>query len=98
MLVYLYYFRNANSSLPFSSVEDAIVQIEDTLYYFSDVMSSGIPDLERFITENILQALVFRLLLPSLERQSTVSVLRYFFSYYLMLLCLDFLCHIIYYL
>ncbi|CAO2041874.1 unnamed protein product [Urochloa humidicola] len=63
--------RNANSSLPLSSVEDAIVQIEDTLYYFSDVMSSGIPDLERFITENILQVLVFRLLLPSLQRQST---------------------------
>ncbi|XP_012703235.1 uncharacterized protein LOC101765333 isoform X2 [Setaria italica] len=63
--------RNANCSLPSSSVEDAIVQIEDTLYYFSDVMSSGIPDLERFITENILQVLVFRLLLPSLQRQST---------------------------
>ncbi|RLM65775.1 uncharacterized protein C2845_PM16G03450 [Panicum miliaceum] len=63
--------RNANSSLPLSSIEDAIVQIEDTLYYFSDVMSSGIPDLERFITENILQVLVFRLLLPSLQRQST---------------------------
>nr|CAB3486626.1 unnamed protein product [Digitaria exilis] len=63
--------RNANSSLPLSSVEDAIVQIEDTLYYFSDVMSSGIPDLEKFITENILQVLVFRLLLPSLQRQNT---------------------------
>ncbi|XP_062184774.1 protein TRANSPARENT TESTA 9-like isoform X1 [Phragmites australis] len=63
--------RNANSSPPMASVEDAIVQIEDTLYYFSDVMSSGIPDLERFITENILQVLVFRLLLPSLQRQST---------------------------
>ncbi|KAF8688275.1 hypothetical protein HU200_042328 [Digitaria exilis] len=63
--------RNANSSPPLSSVEDAIVQIEDTLYYFSDVMSSGIPDLEKFITENILQVLVFRLLLPSLQRQNT---------------------------
>ncbi|GJN27907.1 hypothetical protein PR202_gb15970 [Eleusine coracana subsp. coracana] len=62
--------RNADSSLPVASVEDAIVQIEDTLYYFSDVMSSGIPDLERFITENILEVLVFRLLLPSLQRQS----------------------------
>ncbi|CAD6254500.1 unnamed protein product [Miscanthus lutarioriparius] len=57
-------------SLPMSCVEDAIVQIEDMLYYFSDVISSGIPDLERFITDNILQALVFRLLLPSLKRQS----------------------------
>nr|CAB3484093.1 unnamed protein product [Digitaria exilis] len=65
------FFENANSSPPLSSVEDAIVQIEDTLYYFSDVMSSGIPDLEKFITENILQVLVFRLLLPSLQRQNT---------------------------
>ncbi|TVU13481.1 hypothetical protein EJB05_40540 [Eragrostis curvula] len=63
--------RNTNSSLPMASIEDAIVQIEDTLYYFSDVMSSGIPDLERFITENILEVLVFRLLLPSLQGQNT---------------------------
>ncbi|EEC76978.1 hypothetical protein OsI_15282 [Oryza sativa Indica Group] len=63
--------RNADSAVPTASVEDAIVQIEDTLYYFSDVMSSGIPDLGRFITENILQLLVFRFLLPSLQRQST---------------------------
>jgi hypothetical protein len=59
-----------------ASVEDAIVQIEDALYYFSDIMSSGIPDLEKFITENILEVLVFRLLLPSLQRQNIVSVLR----------------------
>ncbi|KAL5216722.1 hypothetical protein ABZP36_008123 [Zizania latifolia] len=63
--------RNADSAVPTASVEDAIVQIEDTLYYFSDVMSSGIPDLGRFITENILQLLVFRFLLPSLQRQCT---------------------------
>ncbi|EES08102.1 hypothetical protein BDA96_05G066000 [Sorghum bicolor] len=62
--------QTADFSLPMSCVEDAIVQIEDTLYYFSDVMSSGIPDLERFITDNFLQAVVFRLLLPSLLRQS----------------------------
>nr|CAD40431.3 OSJNBa0035B13.4 [Oryza sativa Japonica Group] len=66
--------RNADSAVPTASVEDAIVQIEDTLYYFSDVMSSGIPDLGRFITENILQLLVFRFLLPSLQRQSTMVI------------------------
>ncbi|EMS51483.1 hypothetical protein TRIUR3_21140 [Triticum urartu] len=54
-----------------ASIEDAIVQIEDALYYFSDVMSSGIPDLGNFITENILQLLVFRIVLPSLQRQRT---------------------------
>lgn len=73
------FYRNADSAVPTASVEDAIVQIEDTLYYFSDVMSSGIPDLGRFITENILQLLVFRFLLPSLQRQSTVSLARNIF-------------------
>ena len=96
MLDYLFYYRNANSSLPMSSVEDAIVQIEDTLYYFSDVMSSGIPDLERFITENILQVLVFRFLLPSLQRQSTVSAEKHF-TYYLIYFCVGFLFLIFYY-
>ncbi|WVZ84377.1 hypothetical protein U9M48_031415 [Paspalum notatum var. saurae] len=76
--------RNANSSLPMSSVEDTMVQIEDTLYYFSDVMSSGIPDLERFITENILQVLVFRLLLPSLQSQNTDLYLSVTTSMYLL--------------
>ncbi|KAF7016098.1 hypothetical protein CFC21_029787 [Triticum aestivum] len=62
--------RNAEPVL-MASIEDAIVQIEDALYYFSDVMSSGIPDLGNFITENILQLLVFRIVLPSLQRQRT---------------------------
>jgi protein CLEC16A len=82
MLDYLFNYRKGNSSVPISSIEDAIVQIEDTLYYFSDVMSSGIPDLERFITENILRVLVFRFLLPSLQRQSTVSAEKHF-TYYI---------------
>ncbi|KAL6660439.1 hypothetical protein ACP70R_001985 [Stipagrostis hirtigluma subsp. patula] len=76
--------RNASSSLRMASIEDAIVQIEDTLYYFSDVMSSGIPDLEKFITENILQVLVFRLLLPSLQKQSTDLGIRITTSMYLL--------------
>jgi len=63
--------RNADSSATVASIEDAVVQIEDALYYFSDVMSSGIPDLGNFITENILQLLVFRIVLPSLQRQRT---------------------------
>jgi len=83
-------------SLPMSCVEDAIVQIEDMLYYFSDVISSGIPDLERFITENILQVLVFRFLLPSLQRQSTVSAEKHF-TYYLIYFCVGFLFLIFYY-
>lgn len=67
--------RNAEPVL-MASIEDAVVQIEDALYYFSDVMSSGIPDLGNFITENILQLLVFRIVLPSLQRQRTVRTVR----------------------
>jgi protein CLEC16A len=47
-------------------------------------MSSGIPDLERFITDHILQALVFRFLLPSLQRQSTDLHLSVTTSMYLL--------------
>ncbi|KQJ82044.1 protein TRANSPARENT TESTA 9 isoform X1 [Brachypodium distachyon] len=76
--------RNASSSVAMASIEDAIVQIEDALYYFSDVMSSGIPDLGDFITENILQLLVFRIVLPSLQRQSTELLISVSTSMYLL--------------
>lgn len=44
----------------------AVDGIEDTLYYFSDVISAGIPDIGRLITDHILQHLTLPLLLPSL--------------------------------
>ncbi|XP_010526377.1 PREDICTED: uncharacterized protein LOC104803958 isoform X2 [Tarenaya hassleriana] len=40
--------------------------IEDALYYFSDVISAGIPDIGRLITDHILQHLTLPLILPSL--------------------------------
>ncbi|XP_077238440.1 CLEC16A-like protein isoform X3 [Tasmannia lanceolata] len=49
----------------------AVDEIEDTLYYFSDVISSGVPNLGRLITDNILQLLVFPFLLPSLSIESS---------------------------
>lgn len=49
-----------------SSILAAVDEIEDNLYYFSDVVSAGIPDVGRLITDNILQLLIFPLLLPSL--------------------------------
>lgn len=49
-----------------SNILVAVDEIEDNLYYFSDVISAGIPDIERLITDNILQLLIFPLLLPSL--------------------------------
>ncbi|XP_074564364.1 protein TRANSPARENT TESTA 9 isoform X2 [Curcuma longa] len=53
------------------SIRDAVDDIEDNLYYFSDVISSGVPDLGRLLTDNILQLLVFPFLLPSFKKQNS---------------------------
>ncbi|KAF8400228.1 hypothetical protein HHK36_013525 [Tetracentron sinense] len=53
----------------FSSILSAVDEIEDNLYYFSDVISAGNPDLRRLITDNILKLLIFQLLLPSLRME-----------------------------
>ncbi|XP_027942316.1 protein TRANSPARENT TESTA 9 isoform X3 [Vigna unguiculata] len=50
-----------------SAIIAAVDEIEDNLYYFSDVISAGIPDVGRLITDSILMLLVFPLLLPSLR-------------------------------
>uniref|UniRef100_A0A1J3E733 Protein CLEC16A-like protein n=1 Tax=Noccaea caerulescens TaxID=107243 RepID=A0A1J3E733_NOCCA len=54
----------------------AVDGIEDTLYYFSDVISAGIPDIGRLITDHILQHLTLPLLLPSLcsEAVNDISI------------------------
>ncbi|KAG9449202.1 hypothetical protein H6P81_009167 [Aristolochia fimbriata] len=57
--------KNANPVDP-ATVYSAVDDIEDALYYFSDVISSGVPHLGRLITDNLLQLLVFPLLLPAL--------------------------------
>ncbi|KAK9097477.1 hypothetical protein Sjap_022974 [Stephania japonica] len=54
-----------------SSILASIDEIEDFLYYFSDVISSGVPNLGRLITDNMLQILIFPLLLPSLGTEPT---------------------------
>ncbi|XP_072989463.1 protein TRANSPARENT TESTA 9 isoform X2 [Typha latifolia] len=59
--------RNPDSSNLCSSILAAVDEIEDNLYYLSDVISAGVPDLGTLITDNILQLLVFPLLLPTLE-------------------------------
>ncbi|XP_058068118.1 protein TRANSPARENT TESTA 9 isoform X4 [Magnolia sinica] len=66
--------KNPGSSDSTSSILSAVDEIEDTLYYFSDVISSGVPNLGRLITDNILQLLVFPLLLPSLKRESSYGM------------------------
>ncbi|KAF2309881.1 hypothetical protein GH714_005477 [Hevea brasiliensis] len=45
----------------------AVDEIEDNLYYFSDVISAGIPDVGRLITDKMLQFLIIPFLLPSLR-------------------------------
>ncbi|KAG6741069.1 hypothetical protein POTOM_056553 [Populus tomentosa] len=45
----------------------AVDEIEDDLYYISDVISAGIPDVGRLITDKIMQLLILPLLLPSLQ-------------------------------
>lgn len=50
-----------------STIMVAIDEIEDNLYYFSDIVSAGIPDVGRIITDSILMVLIFPLLLPSLR-------------------------------
>ncbi|RZB64946.1 Protein TRANSPARENT TESTA 9 isoform D [Glycine soja] len=50
-----------------SAIVAAVDEIEDNLYYFSDVISAGIPDVGRLITDSILMLLIFPMLLPSLR-------------------------------
>ncbi|KAG6507052.1 hypothetical protein ZIOFF_032392 [Zingiber officinale] len=63
--------RKVDASDSSSSILNAVDDIEDDLYYFSDVISSGVPDLGRLLTDNILQLLVFPFLLPSLRKQNS---------------------------
>ncbi|CAH9147990.1 unnamed protein product [Cuscuta epithymum] len=53
-----------------SSANPSVDEIEDNLYYISDVISAGIPDIGRLITENILKFLIFPLVLPSLRTET----------------------------
>ncbi|XP_068326196.1 protein TRANSPARENT TESTA 9-like isoform X3 [Pyrus communis] len=55
-------------------ISTAVDEIEDNLYYFSDVISAGIPDVGWLITDNILQLLIFPLLLPSLTIKAVEGI------------------------
>ncbi|XP_027072189.1 protein TRANSPARENT TESTA 9 isoform X1 [Coffea arabica] len=52
----------------------AVDEIEDNLYYFSDVISAGIPDVGKLITDNILKLLIFPSILPSLRMGTETGV------------------------
>ncbi|KAJ8562465.1 hypothetical protein K7X08_011756 [Anisodus acutangulus] len=51
------------------SIISSVDEIEDNLYYFSDVISAGIPDLGRLITDLMLKVLIFPSILPSLRME-----------------------------
>ncbi|XVF19047.1 hypothetical protein REPUB_Repub11eG0076800 [Reevesia pubescens] len=50
-----------------SAILATVDEVEDNLYYFSDVISAGIPVVGRLITDNILQLLILPLLFPALQ-------------------------------
>ncbi|KAB2050173.1 hypothetical protein ES319_A13G227700v1 [Gossypium barbadense] len=50
-----------------SAILAKVDEIEDNLYYFSDVISAGIPVVGSLITDNILQLLILPLLFPALQ-------------------------------
>lgn len=52
-----------------SSILATVNEIEDKLYYFSDVISAGIHDVGRLMTDNLLLLLILPILLPSLTTQ-----------------------------
>ena len=68
----LYSYRNSSPNSA-SHIAAALDRIEDDLYYISDVISAGIPEIGRLITDSMLQFLVFPVLLPSLKQHTSVS-------------------------
>uniref|UniRef100_A0A1D1YYN4 Protein CLEC16A n=1 Tax=Anthurium amnicola TaxID=1678845 RepID=A0A1D1YYN4_9ARAE len=76
--------ENPESSDTTSNILAAVDRIEDDLYYFSDIISAGVPDMGRLITNNILELLVFPLLLPSLKEQPDVAQIGVITSLYLL--------------
>ncbi|XP_022755506.1 uncharacterized protein LOC111303477 isoform X2 [Durio zibethinus] len=57
-----------------SAILATVDEIEDNLYYFSDVISAGIPVVGRLITDNILQLLIIPLLFPALQIDADSNV------------------------
>ncbi|XP_078435327.1 CLEC16A-like protein isoform X2 [Wolffia australiana] len=67
-----------------SHILAAVDRIEDDLYYFSDIISAGVPEMGRLITESMLQSLVFPVLFPSLKGETRVAPISINSSLYLL--------------
>ncbi|KAL3533286.1 hypothetical protein ACH5RR_006807 [Cinchona calisaya] len=65
--------KNRGSELS-TSILSAVEEIEDNLYYFSDVISAGIPDVGKLITDSTLKLLIFPSILPSLRKGTEIGV------------------------
>lgn len=57
-----------------TSILSAVDEIEDNLYYFSDIISAGIPDVERLVEDSMLKLLIFPLVLPSLRNEIETEI------------------------
>ena len=69
-----YFLNRSRSAELSSSILSAVDEIEDNLYYFSDVVSAGIPDVGRLIMDKVLRILIFPLIFPSFSRTEAVKV------------------------
>lgn len=65
-----YFLYRSTSAESASSILSAVDEIEDNLYYFSDVVSAGIPDVGRLIMDKVLRLLIFPLILPSFRTEA----------------------------
>lgn len=78
---FLYRSTSAESA---SSILSAVDEIEDNLYYFSDVVSAGIPDVGRLIMDKVLRLLIFPLILPSFRTEAVKVHTHAFYLFALM--------------
>lgn len=70
-----------------SSILSAVDEIEDNLYYFSDVVSAGIPDVGRLIMDKVLRLLIFPLILPSFRTEAVKVHNQPFYLFVIIFMC-----------
>lgn len=88
-----YFLNRSLSAESASSILSAVDEIEDNLYYFSDVVSAGIPDVGRLIMDNVLRLLIFPLILPSFRPEAVKVHTHTFYLFTVTYMCVfNFLC------
>lgn len=82
-----YFLYRSTSAESASSILSAVDEIEDNLYYFSDVVSAGIPDVGRLIMDKVLRLLIFPLILPSFRTEAVKVHTHPFYLFALIFMC-----------